>query len=62
MKKFLILGGNIAPNIKDVFELMMKNRISVGYIYDKSLTFECESGTKKLLLDGILHYQYSVEE
>ena len=47
-KKFLILGGIIAPIIKVVFELMMKNLISVGYIYDKSLTFECESGTKEI--------------
>ena len=48
MKKFLILGSNISPYEKVVFELMMKNLISVGYIYDKSLTFECESGTKRI--------------
>lgn len=48
VKKFLVLGSNIAPNIKDVFELMMKNRISIGYVYDKSLTFECQYGTKKV--------------
>ena len=48
MKKFLILGSNIEPSKKVVFELMMKNIISVGYIYNKALTFECQSGTKKI--------------
>lgn len=48
MKKFLILGGNIAPIKKVVLKLIINNIISVGYIYDKSLTFECESGTKKV--------------
>lgn len=48
MKKFLILGSNIEPYKKVVFELIMGNKISVGYIYDKSLAFEFESVTKKV--------------
>ena len=48
MKKFLILGSNIEPYKKVVFELMMKNLISIGYSYNKGLTFECSSGTKKI--------------
>ena len=46
MKKFLILGSNIGQHKKVVFALIMKNKISVGYIYDKSLEFACEPGTK----------------
>ena len=46
MKKFLILGSNIEPLIKVVFELIMENKISVGYSYNKGLTFECSYGTK----------------
>ena len=41
VKKFLILGSNISSYKKVVFELMMKNLISVGYSYNKSLTFDC---------------------
>lgn len=48
MKKFLILGGNMAPIKKVVIKLMMNNIISVGYLYNKALTFECQYGTKKI--------------
>ena len=48
MKKFLVLGSTIEPTKKVVFKLMMKNKISVGYIYHKTIEFEFESGTKKI--------------
>lgn len=40
MKKFLIIGTNVAVNTKLVFGLIMKNIISIGYAYNKAFTFD----------------------
>lgn len=48
MKKFLIIGTNVAANTKLVFGLIMKNIISIGYAYNKALTFDLQSGNKEI--------------
>ena len=57
MKKFLIMGSINAYAWKEIFPLVKFNKMDVGYLFNKTLTFTIPGSDEKKKICGICWYQ-----